>query len=63
MKTSTSLIYPKKEHSTSVSEESDHILTPLKLSSRKEEEDNSCQEKQNKEQNKQKLGKCNGEIK
>ena len=40
------LIYHRKERSTSVLEEPDLILTPLKLSSRKKEEDNSCQEKQ-----------------
>ena len=41
-----SLISPRKEHSTSVSEKPDLILTSFKLSSRKEGEDNSCQEKQ-----------------
>ena len=35
----------RKEHSTSDLEEPDLILTPLKLSRREEEEDNSCQEK------------------
>ena len=39
-KTSKSIIYTRKENSTSVSEEPDLILTLLKLSSRKEDEDN-----------------------
>ena len=40
-KTSKTLIYPRKEPSTSVSDESDLNLTPLNLSSRKKETDDS----------------------
>ena len=41
-----SIISARKEHRTSVSEEPHLILMPLKLFSREEDEDTSCQEKQ-----------------
>ncbi len=44
--TSKSLIYARKEHRTSFSEEPQLIITPLKLSSREEEKYTSYQEKQ-----------------
>ena len=45
-KTSKSVIYARKEHRTSFSEEPHLIITPHNLSGREEEKYTSCQEKQ-----------------